>query len=103
MGAALALVYVSLFEGFGVTLLEAMHCEVPILTSNISSLQEVAGKAGLLFNPYYVNAIAEGLQTLYENPVLRQQLIEKGKHQLPNHPHTHLVPPQLYLIYHAIN
>ncbi len=81
MGAALALVYVSLFEGFGVPLLEAMHCEVPILTSNISSLPEVAGKAGLLVNPYDVNAIAEGLQTLYENPVLRQQLIEKGKHQ----------------------
>lgn len=81
MGAALALVYVSLFEGFGVPLLEAMHCEVPIITSDISSLPEVAGEAGLLVNPYDVNAIAEALQILYESPVLQQQLIEKGKSQ----------------------
>jgi len=81
VGAALALVYVSLFEGFGVPLLEAMHCDVPVITSTTSSLPEVAGEAGLLVDPYDVTAIAEAMQTLYQNPVLRQNLIEKGKTQ----------------------
>lgn len=80
-GAALALVYVSLFEGFGVPLLEAMHSEVPVITSNVSSMPEVAGEAGLLIDPYEVGAIAKAMQTLYEQPNLRQQLIEKGKIQ----------------------
>lgn len=80
-GAALALVYVSLFEGFGVPLLEAMHCDVPVITSNVSSLPEVAGDAALLVNPYEVSEIATAVQKLYENSALRQDLIEKGKTQ----------------------
>ncbi|MFN7118834.1 MAG: glycosyltransferase family 4 protein [Saprospiraceae bacterium] len=80
-GAALALVYVSLFEGFGVPLLEAMHCNVPVITSNVSSLPEVAGEAALLVNPYEVPEIANAMQQLYENPDLRQDLVEKGKMQ----------------------
>lgn len=81
VGAALALVYVSLFEGFGVPLLEAMQCDVPIITSNISSMPEVTGDAALLVDPTDVNAIAKAMQTLYENPALRENLIEKGKIQ----------------------
>ncbi len=80
-GAALALVYVSLFEGFGVPLLEAMHCEVPVITSNVSSMPEVAGDATLLVNPYEVPEIANAMQQLYENSDLRQHLVEKGKIQ----------------------
>lgn len=80
-GAALALTYVSLFEGFGVPILEAMHCDVPVLTSNVSSMPEIAGEAGLLVNPLDVVEIAVGMQQLYENPNLRKHLIEKGKLQ----------------------
>jgi len=81
MGAALALTYVSLFEGFGVPVLEALHCEVPLLTSNVSSLPEVAGDAGLLVNPLNVEAIANGLQQLYNDTALREKLIAAGKIQ----------------------
>lgn len=80
-GGALALVYVSLFEGFGVPLLEAMYCEVPIITSDVTSLPEVAGDAALLVNPYDINEITKALQALHENPALRQDLIMKGKIQ----------------------
>ncbi len=81
LGAALALTYVSLFEGFGVPVLEAMHSEVPVLTSNASSLPEVAGDAGLLVDPLMVEQIANGLQQLYESEALRKQLIEAGRRQ----------------------
>ncbi|MDX1942482.1 MAG: glycosyltransferase family 1 protein [Saprospiraceae bacterium] len=80
-GAAMALTYVSLFEGFGVPLLEAMHCEVPIITSNVTSMPEVAGEAALLINPLEVFEIAKAMQLLYENPVLQQELINKGRVQ----------------------
>ena len=81
MGAALALTYVSLLEGFGVPLLEAMYCEVPILTSNVTSMPEVVGEAGLLVNPKSINAIAMGMVELYKNEKLRQNLIQKGNEQ----------------------
>jgi glycosyltransferase involved in cell wall biosynthesis len=81
VGAARALTYVSLFEGFGVPVLEAMQCDTPVLTSNVSSLPEVAGEAALLVDPTDVDAIARGLEQLHTNEALRQQLIEKGRMQ----------------------
>jgi glycosyltransferase involved in cell wall biosynthesis len=81
VGAALALTYVSLFEGFGVPVLEALHAEVPVLTSDRSSLPEVAGPAALLVDPEDVAAIAQGLLRLYQEPGLRTQLVEKGRQQ----------------------
>jgi len=81
MGAALALTYVSLFEGFGVPVLEALHGDVPVLTSNVSSLPEVAGDAGLLVNPLEVEAIASAMQQLYGNAALREKLIATGNIQ----------------------
>ncbi len=81
LGAALALTYPSLFEGFGVPLLEAMHADVPILTSNSSSLPEVAGEAAIIVDPTDVDALSAGLQQLYASPVTRQDLIEKGRRQ----------------------
>lgn len=73
-GAALALTYVSLFEGFGVPVLEALHCEVPVLHSNISSMPEVAGEAGWPVNPHSKQSIAEGLSRLWSDDSLRRQL-----------------------------
>lgn len=81
VGGALALTYVSLFEGFGIPILEAMQCDVPVLSSNTSSMPEVAGAAGLLVDPTEVEAIAQGMQRLYQEPALRQRMIEEGRIQ----------------------
>lgn len=78
LGAALALTYVSLFEGFGLPLLEAMHCNVPILTSKVSAMPEVVGKAALLVDPLNIEAIAKGLEHLYQDADLRQRLVKQG-------------------------
>ncbi len=77
--AALALTYVSLFEGFGVPLLEAMHCDTPVLTSNVSSLPEVAGDAALKVAPENTDEIASALKRLYEDAPLRASLVEAGR------------------------
>jgi glycosyltransferase involved in cell wall biosynthesis len=79
--AAFAVVYTSLFEGFGLPILEAMYCDVPVITSNVSSMPEVAGDAALLVNPESVSEIAKAMKLLVENPELRQELIEKGRAQ----------------------
>lgn len=81
MASAFALTYVSQFEGFGIPVLEAMHCEVPIITSTVSSLPEVVGKAGLCVPPDNVTAIADAMLQLYHNADLRQQLIEQAKRE----------------------
>jgi len=81
LGAALALTYVSLFEGFGLPVLEAMQAGVPVITSNTSSLPEVAGEAALLVNPTDINAIAEAMKRVYAQPGLRGQLIHAGNRQ----------------------
>ncbi len=71
-------IHPSLFEGFGLTVLEAMAAGCPVITSNISSLPEVAGDAALLVNPFSVTDIAEAMEELASSDILRQQLIVKG-------------------------
>jgi glycosyltransferase involved in cell wall biosynthesis len=75
---AIALVYPSLYEGFGLPILEAMSLGVPVITSNITSMPEVAGDAALLVNPESEEEIAEAMQSIIENKELRDSLIEKG-------------------------
>jgi glycosyltransferase involved in cell wall biosynthesis len=75
---ALAVTYVSLFEGFGVPLLEAMNSDTPIITSNVSSMPEVVGDAAILVNPESVEEIANAMQEIFENENLREKLIENG-------------------------
>ncbi len=75
---ALALVFPSLWEGFGLPVLEAMACGTPVITSNISSLPEVAGDAAILINPYNTGEITAAMQTIINNSELREQLSEKG-------------------------
>jgi len=79
MASAYALVYPSLFEGFGVPVVEAMKCNVPVLTSRATSMQEVAGEAGLYFDANNFTDIAEKMMVIYKDEMLRTQLIEKGK------------------------
>ena len=81
LGGALALTYVSLFEGFGIPLLEAMQAEVPILTADISALPEVAGEAALLVDPTSIESISRGMERLHHDPALRRRLVEAGKKQ----------------------
>ena len=81
LASAFALTYVSLFEGFGVPLIEAMNCDVPVITANVSSMPEVAGEAGFCVTPTDVEAIANAMILLYEKPDLRQDLIQKGRLQ----------------------
>ena len=78
MGSALALTYVSYFEGFGIPILEAFYCEVPVITSNVTSMPEVAGDAAHLVNPFSVKSIAEGLEQIALDETYRKQLIEKA-------------------------
>ncbi|MGB3757388.1 MAG: glycosyltransferase family 1 protein [Rivularia sp. (in: cyanobacteria)] len=76
--AADILVSPSLYEGFGMTLLEAMACGTPVITSNVTSLPEVAGDAGIIVNPTDVEAIVEAVLRLQNDTEFRQSLIDKG-------------------------
>lgn len=71
---ALALVYVSVYEGFGLPALEAMACGTGPVVANNTALPEVVGEAGLLVNPFDIQAIAAGITRIVHEPGLRQQL-----------------------------
>ncbi len=81
MASALAFVYPSVFEGFGVPVLEAMHCDTAVITSNVSSLPEVAGPAAYLIDPRITDQLAVAMQEMYGRPDLRQAYIEQGRRQ----------------------
>jgi len=74
-----ASVYISLFEGFGLPLIEAMACGCPVLTSNVSCLPETSGDAAMLCNPKDEKDVAEKLKELLENTETRNDFIQKGK------------------------
>jgi len=78
LSGAEAFLFPSLYEGFGLPVLEAMACGTPVLASNTSSLPEVAGDAGLLVDPLNIDAIAAGISTLLTDTARRQSLVEKG-------------------------
>jgi glycosyltransferase involved in cell wall biosynthesis len=71
---ALALVFPSLWEGFGLPALEAMACGTPVITSNLSALPEVTGGAALLVDPYDVGAIADAMQAVADSSQLRDRM-----------------------------
>jgi glycosyltransferase involved in cell wall biosynthesis len=76
--AALALVFPSLYEGFGLPVVEAMACGTPVITSDTSALPEVAGGAAQLVNPLDVGAIARAMEALLACPAHRQRLVHTG-------------------------
>lgn len=82
VGAAYALVYPSLFEGFGIPIIEAMACNVPSITSNTSSMPEVAGKAGLLVDPHNPAEIAQNMMLIYKDENLRNELIQECQKEI---------------------
>jgi glycosyltransferase involved in cell wall biosynthesis len=77
-GAATALAFPSLYEGFGLPIVEAMACETPVLTSKFSATAEIGGDAALLVDPLSIEEIEAGLFSLLTDDSLRQQLREKG-------------------------
>lgn len=78
MGSAFALVYVPYFEGFGIPLVEAMYCHIPIIAGNLSCLPEVVGDAALYVNPFDVAAISKQMETLIMNEGLYHELKRKS-------------------------
>lgn len=76
--AAHAFVFPSLYEGFGLPVLEAMHCGTPVITSRRSSLPEVAGEAAVLVDPVNVESIHQGIECLVADTTLRSELIQRG-------------------------
>ncbi len=75
---ARCLAFPSLYEGFGLPILEAMACGTPVLTSNVSSMPEAAGDAALLIDPYDTNAITTALASLISDDTLRDTLRQRG-------------------------
>jgi glycosyltransferase involved in cell wall biosynthesis len=82
IGGAYALVYASLFEGFGIPILEALQCDVPAIVSNTSSMPEVAGDAALLTDPSDPDEIANKMHLLYKDEALRKRLIDNARVQI---------------------
>ena len=78
LNQALALVFPSLWEGFGLPVLEAMACGTPVITSNLSSLPEVAGEAALLIDPYRVGELAEAMAAVADRSSLWARLHRAG-------------------------
>jgi len=76
--AALALTFIPYFEGFGIPIIEAFNCGVPVVTSDCTSMPEVAADAALFVNPFDINNIAEAMTRISTDENLRQQLIAKG-------------------------
>ena len=78
IGSAMAMTYVSSFEGFGIPITESFYCGTPVITSDVTSMPEVAGDAALLVNPFSPDSIAEAMIKISTDDTLRKLLIEKG-------------------------
>ncbi len=74
MNRAIGLVFPSLWEGFGIPVLEAMACGTPVITSNISSLPEITGDAAILVDPYNVGEITAAMETVVRDARVRSDL-----------------------------
>lgn len=79
LGAATALTFVPYFEGFGIPILEAIHCNTPVICSNVTSMPEVAGNAALYVNPYKSSEIASAMIEIAQN---KNSSAELQKHAL---------------------
>jgi len=79
VASAEALTFVSYFEGFGIPIVEAFKAGTPVITSNVSSMPEVAGDAAIITDPFNPDEIAKAMRAIITNTKLRSQLIEKGK------------------------
>ncbi len=81
LASALALTYVSYFEGFGIPVVEAFASHTPVIVSNTTSLPEVAGDAALLVDPFSTDQITGAMVRIFQEPELRKELIARGSEQ----------------------
>lgn len=77
-GGAEAFILPSLYEGFGLTVLEAMACGTPVIASHAGSLPEVAGNAAILVDPYRIQGMAEAMEAVLKHPEMRQDMSRRG-------------------------
>lgn len=77
--SALAVTYVSYFEGFGIPILEAFYCDTPVITSNITSMPEVAGDAAVLVDPLDIDSITQALRQVAGDEKLRNTMVANGR------------------------
>ena len=78
VGSALAVAYVSIFEGFGIPIVEAWYAETAVITSNVTAMPEIAGDAALIIDPFQPESIANAMKSITFDDVLREKIIEKG-------------------------
>ena len=83
-GSGLALTYVSYFEGFGIPLVEAMKCKLPIIAADATSLPEVGDEAAIYVNPFNIEDIKNGMKRIFTSQELREELIAKGEERARN-------------------
>ncbi|MEH0876418.1 glycosyltransferase family 1 protein [Pectobacterium cacticida] len=76
--SAVALIFVSLYEGFGLPVIEAMASGIPVITSKTTSLGEIAGDAAMLVDPNNITEISGAISNIYNDEILREGLISKG-------------------------
>jgi glycosyltransferase involved in cell wall biosynthesis len=75
---SLGFIYPSLYEGFGIPVLEAMQCGVPVITSNCGSIPEIIGEAGLIIDPYSIESMSDAIKRIIQDETLRETLKQKG-------------------------
>jgi glycosyltransferase involved in cell wall biosynthesis len=79
LGSSKGLIFISIFEGFGIPLLEAFNAEIPVICSNTTSLKEISGEAAVKVDPLNLEEISSAIKELDENEQLRMELIKKGQ------------------------
>jgi len=79
LGAALAMTFVPFFEGFGIPVLEAMRCDIPVIASRATSLPEIAADAAIYADPGSPGSIRDAMIRIVREEGLRQELVEKGR------------------------
>ena len=95
---AKALVFPSLFEGFGIPLLEAMAMECPIIASDATSIPEVAGDAAYYFDPKNPQSICDAMHRIIDDHALRENLIRNGKKRVTSYSYDTVARRHLDLI-----
>ena len=103
VSSAMAIVYPSLFEGFGVPIVEGFAANVPVITSNVTSMPEVAGEAALLVNPLSTNEIADAMEQIATDEQLRAKLIQLGKERKQTFSWDQSAPKFWNIILESIN
>ena len=82
LGSSKGLCFISLFEGFGLPIIEAMKSGIPIITSNTSAMPEIAQDAAIIVNPHNIREISKAMYELETNNSLRLRLIKNGQRQV---------------------